>query len=273
MDQRKQQVAMVTGGASGIGQALCHALSRHGVHVVVVDVNGSGAQQVVDAICAAGGQASMAPIDVSQHAAMDQVVTQTVAAQGRLDYLFNNAGISVGADVRDLQIEQWRRILDVNLWGVIYGSMAAYHVMVRQGFGHIINTASLAGLAGYPTGVPYATSKHGIVGLSLSLRAEGRDLGVKVSVACPGYVDTPIHHTIPMLNVRREQVLNRVPFKLLEPSAAADAILQGVARNQALIVFPFHARVLWWLTRIHPALGIPIQQRLIRNFRAARNPS
>jgi short-subunit dehydrogenase len=104
--------------------------------------------------------------------------------------MLNNAGIALGGEVRDMDLEHWRRILDVNLWGVIHGTTAAYQVMVKQGFGHIVNTASLGGLIPEPMATAYATTKHAVVGLSTSLRAEAAELRVKVSVVCPGFVQT-----------------------------------------------------------------------------------
>jgi NAD(P)-dependent dehydrogenase (short-subunit alcohol dehydrogenase family) len=115
------------------------------------------------------------------------LVSDLVARYGVLDYIFNNAGISVCADARDLEIAHWRKVIDVNLMGVVYGTHAAYQQMVKQGHGHIVNIASLAGLVPFPTNAPYAASKHAVVGLSLSMRTEGEALGVKVSAVCPGF--------------------------------------------------------------------------------------
>src|SRR5258706_9326256 len=234
----QHQVAIVTGGASGIGQALCHALAARGALVIVADINAEGAQDVAAAIRRRGGQAAAHTVDVADAHSVKQLVQHTVAAHRRLDYLFNNAGIAVTADARDLRLEHWHQVIAVNLLGVIYGIQAAYPFMVQQGHGHIVNIASLAGLLPYPTNLPYATTKHAIVGLSLSLRAEAADLGVKVSVVCPGWVQSGIYAASPILNVRREQVQPALPFKLMETDTAARRILVGVARNQPVIVFP-----------------------------------
>src|SRR5262245_39734519 len=172
MTALQHQVAIVTGGASGIGRALCQALAARGVTVVVADINAAGAEQVATEICSRGGQAAAHQVDVADADSVSRLVQDTVAVHQRLDYIFNNAGIAVTADARDLGLEHWRRVIDVNLLGVIYGVQAAYPVMARQGYGHIVNTASLAGLLAYPTNLPYATTKHAVVGLSLSLRPE-----------------------------------------------------------------------------------------------------
>jgi NAD(P)-dependent dehydrogenase (short-subunit alcohol dehydrogenase family) len=266
-------VAIVTGGASGIGQALCDALATHGAKVVVADINAEGAQAVAVAIGQRGGHATAHTVNVADAQSVSQLVQHTAAMHQRLDYMFNNAGIAVTADARDLRLEHWQRVIAVNLLGVIYGVQAAYPIMVQQGHGHIVNTASLAGLLPYPTNLPYATTKHAVVGLSLSLRAEAADLGVKVSVVCPGWVQSGIYAASPVLNVRREQVQPALPFKLMETDTAARRILAGVARNQALIVFPLYARLLWWVYRMRATWLNALGFKLIRELRRMRLPS
>lgn len=269
----QQQVAIVTGGASGIGQALCHALATRGVLVIVADINAEGAQEVAAAIRQRGGQAAAHRVDVADADSVNQLVQHTLAAHQRLDYLFNNAGIAVTADTRDLRLEHWQRVIGVNLLGVIYGVQAAYPIMVQQGHGHIVNIASLAGLLPYPTNLPYATTKHAVVGLSLSLRVEAADLGVKVSVACPGWVQSGIYAASPTLNVRHEQMQSALPFKLMETDTAARQILAGVARNQPVIIFPLYARLLWWVYRMRITWLNMIGFKLIREFRRLRLPT
>lgn len=273
MTALQHQVAIVTGGASGIGQALCHALAARGALVVVADINADGAQDVAAAICGRGGRAAAHTVDVADAHSVQQLVQYTVAAHQRLDYMFNNAGIAVTADARDLRLEHWHQVIAVNLLGVIYGIQAAYPIMVRQGHGHIVNTASLAGLLPYPTNLPYATTKHAVVGLSLSLRAEAADLGVKVSVVCPGWVQSGIYAASPTLNVRHEQMQPALPFKLMEADTAAQRILAGVARNQPVIVFPLYARVLWWVYRLRATWLNALGFKMIRGLRQLRLPT
>ena len=273
MDHFKDKVAIVTGGGSGIGQAVSEELGRRGSGIVVADINEVCARQVASAIAARGGQARAAYIDVSNEAEVKQLIDATASEYGHLDYMFNNAGIAIAGDARDLTLEQWRRVIDVDLFGVLYGTLTAYHVMVKQGFGHIVNTASLAGLTPYPTNAPYSTSKHAVVGLSLSLRFEAADLGVKVSVVCPGYVRTNIYQAATIVNVPREQVMaqnTQLPFKMMEVSPAARAILRGVERNDAIIVFPGHAIWLWRLSRLDPGLLNSLGFKIVRDFRKIR---
>src|SRR5450755_1524583 len=157
------QVAIVTGGASGIGRALCEELARLGAIAIAADINFEGAHAVAAAIVANGGRAVAARLDVTRAEDVERLVEDTVRDHGRLDFMFNNAGIGVGGEVRDLTLDQWRKAIDINLWGVIYGATAAYKVMVRQGTGHIVNTASAAGLVGEPGLIPYSVTKSAVI--------------------------------------------------------------------------------------------------------------
>ena len=143
-------------------------------------------------------------------------------------------------------------------------------VMTRQGSGHIVNIASLAGLIPFPTNAPYATSKHAVVGLSVSLREEGAALGVKVSAVCPGFIESNIFRDTPFINVPREEILKGVPFKPMDTDLAATRILQGVERNQAIISFPGYARFIWRLYRLWPGLIALLNRRLVRDLRRVR---
>ena len=271
MDSFHGRVAVLTGGASGIGRALCEELGRRGAAVVIVaDIDGDGAEQVVTGIVESGGRAKAVHVDVSREKDMRALIDDTVTGYGRIDYMFNNAGISICGEVRDLNLEHWQSIIGINLWGVIYGTISAYSVMVRQRFGHIVNTASMAGLAPLPMNLPYCATKHAVVGLSTSLRAEGEALGIKVSVVCPSVVRTDFYDASPMLNVDKEKVIDAFPFKMMDATKAAERIVRGVARNHAIIVFPLHARSLWWILRLHPSFLGPFFRKMVRDFRESR---
>ncbi len=194
-DSLNGKVAIVTGGGSGIGEAISRDLARRGARVVVADIDGDGAQRVAESIAETGGQATARCVDVSQEQDIRRLAEDTASVYGRLDCQFDNAGILIGGDARDLAPHHWRRVLEVDLYGVLYGTLAAYPIMARQGSGHIVNTSSGAGLVPTPLNAPYSTAKHGVVGLSRSLRLEGADIGVKVSVVCPGWVRTKIFDT------------------------------------------------------------------------------
>jgi NAD(P)-dependent dehydrogenase (short-subunit alcohol dehydrogenase family) len=260
-------VAVVTGGAQGLGKALCEELGRRGAVVVVADVREEEARGVAEGIFRAGGRASAAALDVRDAAAFERLLDGTIAGQGRLDYLFNNAGLAATGEAQNLGLDVWRKVLDVNLWGVIHGATAAYARMVRQGWGHIVNVASLAGLSGMALGTPYATSKSGVVGFSLTLRAEGRDLGVQVTAVCPAFIHTRIFDNGTYVGTTKEGLLSLIPFKFVDVDVAARKVLRGVERNKALIVFPFYARVLAWLARLNPGIAVAVNRKTAQDFR------
>ncbi len=186
-------MAIVTGAASGIGKALSRALVLRGATVVLADVDEAGAKAAADDMAAGPpGRASGVGLDVTDAEAVATLVERTADDHGHLDFMFNNAGIGIVGQVHELTLAHWNRAIDVNLRGVVHGVVAAYPVMIGQGSGHIVNTASLAGLLPSPMLTPYGMTKHGVVGLSTSLRMEAAVHGVRVSVVCPGVIDTPL---------------------------------------------------------------------------------
>jgi NAD(P)-dependent dehydrogenase (short-subunit alcohol dehydrogenase family) len=265
-----KSVAIVTGAASGIGRALAEELARRGATVAVSDLNDRGAQDVADAIVAFGGKAFAACLDVRNAPAVQAFVDDVVERYGHLDLIFNNAGVGVGGEVRDLPVEHWRTAIEVNLMGVVHGVAAAYPVMVRQSAGHIVNIASLSGLIASPGLAPYATTKGAVVSLTAALRVEGEALGVRASVVCPGFVDTAIFENAVGVKLDKKDLLERLGLPLMPAREAALAILRGVERNDAMIVFPWSARLLWRLTRFCPWLMPPLQRRMIGRLRGVR---
>jgi len=269
MNAFHNKVCIVTGAASGLGRALCEELGQAGASVVAVDINEAGAAKVENMICSQSGQACSYQLDVARFENFDHLIDQVIERFHRIDYIFNNAGIVISGEMSDLTYEQWKKVIDVNLMGVIFGTLSAYKAMVRQGFGHIVNISSLAGLIGYPMNCPYATAKFGVVGLSTSLRQEAVKLGVNVSVVCPGYIDTNIFEASEIINADKQKILASLP-KLMDANLAARRMLAGVIRNQTYIVFPFYAKLFWWLLRIHPALLKPLGSRSVAVFRSAK---
>src|SRR5579875_3210788 len=255
------KVAIVTGGASGIGAALAAALTGRGATVIVADIDESDARRVAERLTAAGpGRAVAAALDVTAAAAVSALVRQVSRDFGRLDLMVNNAGVGVAGAAEELTLDHWNRAIDVNLRGVIHGVHAAYPLMIGQRDGHIVSTASLAGLVPAPLLAPYAAAKHAVVGLSLALRAEARRHGGRVSVICPGFVDTPLlDHANPGLPQTRAgaraRALARMTGRLYPPEALAADVLRGIARNRPVIVASASARLAWRAARYAPPLS------------------
>jgi NAD(P)-dependent dehydrogenase (short-subunit alcohol dehydrogenase family) len=181
------KAAIVTGGGSGIGRALGEELVARGATVVLADIDGDAASAAAEAL---GDAARGCALDVRDLAATLALVDEVAGANGGLDFFFANAGISLGGPTHELTPEHWDRMIDVNLRGPVNSVLAAYPTMREQGRGHLVLTASGAGLAPPPFVVPYAMAKHGVVGLGVGLRPEAALAGVRVSVLCPGAVDT-----------------------------------------------------------------------------------
>lgn len=264
------KVAIITGGASGIGRALGEELARRGAVVVLADIQQEMAAQAAAGIVASGGRATAVRLDVTDAVAVKALVDATAAEHGRLDCLFNNAGIGILAEAREYGLEHWNATFDVNLRGVVHGVHAGYPLMVKQGFGHIVNTASLAGLIPVPFEAAYVASKHAVVGISTTLRVEGAVYGVRCSVVCPGLIGTPILDTATMLFEDRlpggREVLLE-SFRAYPVDRCAKDILRGVERNRGIIVVTRFAKVLWGLQRMSPAL---VERLLRREFTRTR---
>jgi NAD(P)-dependent dehydrogenase (short-subunit alcohol dehydrogenase family) len=254
----------VTGAASGIGRAISEALAQRGCQVVLADIDFADAEAAAAQIREKGGRASARHLDVCDFAAVSELVTETMEKLGRIDYLFNNAGIVVAVEVANYTIDMWNRIIAVNLGGVVNGVQAAYAVMIRQGFGHIVNTASMAGLMVSPSGAGYTATKYAVVGLSRALRVDAQVRGVRVSVICPGVIRTPImrggkHGILPMPLPEEEQPktigqLNKL-FPPMDVSIFARKVLEQVARNRAIIVVPGWCKIFWWIDRASPTFA------------------
>ncbi|WP_338145955.1 SDR family oxidoreductase [Streptomyces scabichelini] len=269
----RDATAIITGAASGIGRALAEELVARGCEVVLADLQIEQAEEVAAALREAGGKATAAWLDVTDHAKFEQLVKDTAARTGRLDYLFNNAGIThgMGAGARHYRIEDWRRMIDVNVVGVVNGVQAAYNLMIDQGFGHIVNTASLAGLVPSAGTTSYVTTKHAVVGLSHNLRIEAAQLGVRVSVLCPGVIRTPLIeggvYGRSVAGVTREMTRDMwEEQKPISPEEFVKKSLDAVARNKGIIVVPAVWKLFWWLFRLSPSLCLNIATKKFRDL-------
>lgn len=235
------QVCVVTGAASGIGLAVGEALLDHGAVVVLADFDVDRLAGVAERLSVQAARIHTAAVDVTDQQQVQQLVDETAARHGSLDFLFNNAGVGGTMPITHATLEHWRRIVDLNLWGVIYGVHAALPLMRKQGRGHIVNTASLAGLVPFPYQSLYCTTKYGVVGMSECLRYELAPDNIKVSVACPGNVVSRIFST----SIMGETLDTKPPEDAIPADEAARIILAGVANGEGIIAFPDQPRELW----------------------------
>lgn len=259
------KVVIVTGAASGIGYALTKLLVSAGATVHAIDFNEVGLKLILDGCC---GPGVLHPhqLDVSDLIAYARVVTQITEISKSIDFLFNNAGVTQLGEAQNIPFERWKWLLDINLMGVIHGTQLIYPIMIEQGSGHIINTASVAGATGYATAAAYTASKAAVLELTRSLRVEARAYGVKVSAACPGYVSSAIFSQDRIVGADCGEMIRDLPVKMMTPDQAAVGFLKGVMAQKGTIVFPFTARFLWAMSCWAPSLMAPFQARFLRVF-------
>ena len=232
---------VVTGAASGIGYAVSDALLQAGAVVFLVDRDSKTLASAVEQLSSYAGRVYSMSVDVTNQEQVQHMVEHAASRHGRLDVLFNNAGLGGTLPIGEVTLEHWRRIIDLNLWGVIYGIHFALPIMRKQGGGHIVTTSSLAGLLPIPFQAIYCTTKYAVVGLSESLRFELEDEGIHFSVACPGSVVSRIWGT-PIVGERLEL---KPPADAIPAAEAAKTILAGVANKEGIIALPESARSLW----------------------------
>ncbi len=188
----KGKVAIVTGGASGIGRATAALFAREGANAVVADYEPTGGQDTVKMIQGEGGEAFFVETDVSRPEDVERMVKETVKTYGRLDILFNNAGVGETAKATEASLEHWERVLAINLRGVFLGCKYAIPEMIRNGGGSIINNASILAEVGFSEATAYAASKHGIAGLTQTIAIDYAAQGIRANTVCPGFIRTPM---------------------------------------------------------------------------------
>ncbi|MER5196350.1 SDR family oxidoreductase [Streptomyces sp. NPDC002755] len=255
------QLVLVTGAASGIGRATAFAFAEAGARVIAVDRDAEGAARTAEMSLLIGAPEAWAEaVDVSDEQAMEKLAAKVHAEHGVVDVLVNNAGIGLSGSFFDTTPEDWRRVLDVNLWGVIHGCRLFGRQMAERGQGgHIVNTASAAAYQPSKALPAYSTSKAAVLMLSECLRAELADQDIGVTAICPGLVNTNITATATFVGVdaqeerRRQKRSTRVyGLRNYPPEKVADAILRAVALNKAMVPVTPEARGSYALSRFLP---------------------
>ncbi|WP_405679471.1 SDR family oxidoreductase [Streptomyces sp. NBC_00868] len=255
------QLVLVTGAASGIGRATAFAFAEAGARVVAVDRNAEGAARTADMARLVGAPEAWGECaDVSDEQAMEKLAAKVAAEYGIVDVLVNNAGIGLSGAFLDTTAEDWKKVLDVNLWGVIHGCRIFGKQMAERGQGgHIVNTASAAAYLPSRSLPAYSTSKAAVLMLSECLRAELASKSIGVSAICPGIVNTNITATSRFAGVdeaeekRRQERSSRLyGIRNFPPEKVADAILRAVVRNEAVVPVTPESKGALWMSRFAP---------------------
>jgi short-subunit dehydrogenase len=269
--QFEDKIAIVTGGAAGIGRALCEELAEYGAMVIIADINAENAKKTAGEINKAGGRATGKQLDVTNIEAIQNLIDEIVSEYGRIDYMINNAGIGLMGEVRDMEFDQYRRLVDVNIMGIFYGCRVAYSIMIKQGFGHIVNLGSIAGLITFPMQSVYSATKFAVQSFTMGLRAEAAELGIKVSVICPMNIKSDmLEGSMTVVGMKDKNWFANLPVKWMDANEAARKMLKGVAKNKGVIIVPGKAKIFWWLFRLFPKLFDFIGKEGTKKFRKDR---
>ncbi len=251
MRDLRGKTAVVTGGASGIGRAMADAFAREGMRVVLADIDAGALEDATAALRAGGATVLAVPTDVSRADQVQALADRSVAEFGRVDVVCNNAGVALSGPAWEHSLKDWEWLLGVNLWGVVHGIRTFVPLMLAQGGeGHVVNTGSVAGLISGPFMSIYNVSKHAVVTLSETLHKELSLLGteVKVSVLCPGFVDTriidsernrPTELQNPTPTVRHptfEEMARTALAAGLPPAEAAAQVVDAIKRERFYVL-------------------------------------
>jgi 3-oxoacyl-[acyl-carrier protein] reductase len=228
------KIAIITGAAQGIGQATALKFAQEGATVVVCDIKQAGVDAVVAQCVAAGATAVGCVLDVTQREMVDAVVAQVKERFGRIDVLVNNAGITQDARLQKMTLEQFDRVIDVNLRGVFHCAQAVVDSMVAQGSGVILNASSVVGIYGNFGQTNYAATKFGVIGFTKTWSRELGPKGIRVNAVAPGFVETPILSTIP--DKVLAEMRDRVPLKRLARPEELANVYAFLASDEASYV-------------------------------------
>jgi NAD(P)-dependent dehydrogenase (short-subunit alcohol dehydrogenase family) len=235
----KDKVAFITGAGSGIGRATALAFAREGSKVVIADYSEAGSQETLKQIKDSGGEAIITRCDVRSEEDIKRALDETIKAYGRLDFAFNNAGSEQKAGaIADTSVDEWDRIMNINLRGVFLCMKYQLPLLLKQGGGVIVNTSSGAGVMGIKNGGAYTASKHGVIGLTKSAALDYAAFNIRVNAVCPGYIDTSMMDRFTGATKEgREQVISEEPVgRMGRPEEIAATVLWLCSDLAAFVV-------------------------------------
>jgi short-subunit dehydrogenase len=246
-----KELSFITGAASGIGRAFALALAKRGMKLFITDINVEDLEKVKLEIEKTGGKVFASKCDVAKIEDFENAAEDFYSKLGDVDLLINNAGIAIGGDLADIVLEDWKKVIDINLWSVIHSLKAFLPRMLEKGSGHIVNVASTAGITGSPEPLPYITSKFAVVGLSEALYGRLNSLGINVSVILPLIIktniwninSTDVKYPSRLLKDYDKEKLNEVYGGVIDeiltigisPDLAVKKYIRGIKKNKLYI--------------------------------------
>lgn len=273
--------ALVTGAGSGIGQATALAFAERGAHLVICDIDEAGLAATAERLRGLGAEVLSERVDVADAEAMERFAERVHARIPAVDLLMNNAGIGIGARFLETPLDQWQRIVSINLMGVVHGNRCFVPRMIERGRGgHVVNVASAAGFMATQLLAAYSATKFAVVGLSEALREEFAPHGIGVTALCPGLIDTPITRNTQMFGVAdseasRDRLAEGYRRRGYGPERVAAGVLRAIQRNRAVAPVAPEAWAMYWLKRFAPGLsrwmGSKASARQIAEMRKAKD--
>ncbi|MBN2167635.1 MAG: SDR family NAD(P)-dependent oxidoreductase [Actinobacteria bacterium] len=253
---------VITGGASGIGKAMALAFAEKGCRVGVLDIDKKAAEETLETIRSLGAEGEALPCDVTRLEEVEKAADHFFGSWGHVDIIVNNAGIGSGGFVGDLPIPEWKKIVDIDLWGVIHGCHTFIPRMKTQGGGHVINTASTAGIMPVMGFAPYCASKAGVVAISQVLRMELAPFNIGVTVVCPSPIDTNIiENSMKQIDVRCieetdwaiSMVKSAMDSSKVSAEDLAEKVVRAVEKNRLYVLTNATSRRAWLAARLGPS--------------------
>lgn len=250
------KIALVTGGASGMGRASAMEMARQGTHLILVDINEEGLKEAAQNIERMGVRVSIIVADLSKKEEIKRVAKTALEQEDHIDILYNNAGVVVLEEMKDTTTEDWEWMVDINFWAPIRLTQELLPHMIKRRSGHIVTTASVAGLIGAPMIGAYSVTKFGMVGYCEALRAEVAQFGIDVSAVCPGVVRTNIIEVAKTPKVDftgMRELFDRFQGIIgLDEKEAGKQIVKGIRKRKGYILIAREAKPLWFIKRLSP---------------------
>jgi NAD(P)-dependent dehydrogenase (short-subunit alcohol dehydrogenase family) len=249
--------AVITGSASGLGKSIALSLAAIGCRIGIADIDTENAEQTLKQVIQRGGSGEVYHLDVSKPELVEIMAEHFFNIWGGVDLLFNNAGVAVAGHVGDIPLKDWKWIVDINFWGVVYGCHSFIPRMKAQGYGYIINTASAGCFLPLPEMSPYNTSKAAVVSLSETLRSELAPHNIGVTVACPTFFNSGLHLSLRYTDeFEREACYTSVKNAKINSDVVAEAVIKAIRKKKLYVVPQFTGKIQWLLRRLFPSIYV-----------------